>query len=108
MATFTPKKLAFVQLSDTPATTVYDSGAAIGEVHNIILHNANTTTEVVILNLYDGTNTYQLFKVSLVTLETMIIEFINEGLIVDASSLINGSTTTAAKVTCSINGTERT
>ena len=108
MATFTPAKLAFVQLSATPATTVYDSGAAIGEVHNIILHNANTTTEVVILNLHDGSVEYPLFKVSLVTLETLIIEFINEGLIVDAASKITGSTTTGAKVTCAVNGTERT
>ena len=106
MATFTPKKLAFVQLANTK-TTVYDSGTSIGEVHNIILHNSNTTSETVVLNLHDGTNEYQLLKVVLTTLETLILEFINEGLIVDASSLISGNTTTAAKVTCSVNGTER-
>ena len=106
MATFTPKKLAFIQLANAKAD-IYDSGAAIGEVHNIVLHNANTTTEVVVINLHDGTNEYQIFKVSLVTLETLILEFINEGLIVDAASKLTGSTTTAAKVTCSINGTER-
>lgn len=107
MATFTPKKLAFVQLANAKAD-VYDSGVAIGEVHNILLHNANTTTELVVLNLHDGTNEYQILKISMATLETVILEFINEGLIVDASSKITGNTTTAAKVTCSVNGTERT
>lgn len=107
MTTFTPKKLAFIQLANSKAD-VYDSGTAIGEIHNIILHNSNTTTETVVLNLHDGTNEYQIFKQALTTLETVILQFINEGLIVDASSKITGSTTTASKVTCFINGTERT
>ncbi len=107
MTTFTPKKLAFVQLAAAKAD-VYDSGAAIGEVHNILLHNTNTTAEAVVLNLHDGTNEYRIALVSLAANETLIFEFINEGLIVDASSKITGNTTTAAKVTCSVNGTERT
>lgn len=106
MATFTPKKLAFIQLPSSKGD-IYDSGTSIGEVHNILLHNANTTSETVVINLHDGTNEYQILKVGLSTLETLIIEFINEGLIVDASSKLTGSTTTASKVTCSVNGTER-
>ena len=106
MATFTPKKLAFVQLANAKAD-VYDSGTSIGEVHNILLHNSNTIAELVVLNLHDGTNEYQILKVTMATLETLILTFINEGLIVDAASKLTGNTTTAAKVTCSVNGTER-
>ena len=107
MATFTPKKLAFIQLAAAKGD-IYDSGAAIGEVHNIVIHNINTTTEVVVLNLHDGTNEYELYKVSLIANETVQLSFGGEGLIVDASSKITGNTTTASKVTCSVNGTERT
>jgi len=107
MATFTPKKLAFIQLPNSKGD-IYDPGTAMGEAHSIIIHNTNTTTETVVLNLHDGTNEYEIFKIALITNETIIFEFINEGLIVDASSKITGSTTTASKVTCLICGTERT
>jgi hypothetical protein len=107
MATFTPKKLAFVQLANAKAD-IYDPPAStMGEVHNIILHNSHTSTEVVVINLHDGTNEYQLYKISLLTLETVQLSFGSEGLIVDSASKITGNTTTAAKVTCMINGTER-
>lgn len=107
MATFTPKKLAFIQL---PAITgdVYDSGASIGEVHLIILHNTNTTPEIVTLYLDDGTNTFQIYKMELAANVTIQLSYINEGLIVDASSKLTGKTTTASKVTCYVSGSERT
>jgi hypothetical protein len=109
MATFTRKKLAFVQLSDTPSTDIYDPAAStIGLVHNIILFNANTTTETVILNMNDGTNAYQLFQVVLTTKDTLILDFKGEGLVVDASSKITGSTTTGSMVTCLVTGSEET
>lgn len=107
MATFTPTKLAFSQLAAAKAD-IYDSGTAIGEIHNIILHNTNTTTEVVVLNLHDGTNEYELYKMNLIANETVQLSFAGEGLIVDASSKITGNTTTAAKVTCAIFGSART
>ena len=107
MATFTPKKLAFIQLAATKGD-IYDSGTAIGEVHNIILHNTNTTTEVVVLNMHDGANEYETHKMSLIANETVQLSFSGEGWIVDASSKITGNTTTAAKVTCMVNGSERT
>jgi hypothetical protein len=106
MATFTPKKLAFIQLANAKGD-VYDSGAVMGLVHNMLLHNTNTDSEVVVLNLHDGTNEYQIYKYTLIADETVQHTFPNEGLIVDSSSKITGNTTTASKVTCLITGTER-
>jgi len=106
MTTWAPAKLAFVQLAAAKAT-VYDSGANIGEVHNIVLHNTNSTTEVVVLNLHDGTNEYELYKMSLIANETVQLSFGGEGFIVDAASLLTGNTTTASKVSCAVFGTTR-
>lgn len=107
MATYTRKKLAFIQLASSKGD-IYDPGTAIGLVHNIIIHNSNTTAETVVINLHDGTNEYKLFNMSVAANDTVIIDFGNEGLIVDASSKITGNTTTASKVTCSISGSEET
>ena len=106
MTTWTPAKLAFIQLANSNGT-VYDSGANIGEVHNIVLHNANATTETVTLSLHDGTNEYNLFKVDLTANTTVQLSFGGEGLIVDAASLLKGLSTTASKVTCAVMGTTR-
>jgi hypothetical protein len=106
MATFTPALLAFVQFPNSTGT-LYDSGANIGEVHNIIIHNTNTTTEVVTISLHDGTNEYLLYKMSLIANETVQLSFGGEGLIVNAASLLKGFSTTASKVTCSVHGTTR-
>jgi hypothetical protein len=106
MATFTPNLLAFIQLAASTGT-VYDSGADIGEIHNIIIHNSNTTTEVVTLSLHDGTNEYLLYKMSLIANETVQLSFGGEGLIINAASLLKGLSTTAAKVTCAVFGSVR-
>lgn len=106
MATFTPAKLSFIQLANSNGT-VYDSGANIGEVHTILIHNTNTTTETVIISLHDGSNEYLLFKLSVVANDTIFLQFGSEGLIVDAASLLKGYTTTASKVTCAVFGTTR-
>lgn len=102
---FTRKKLAFIQLADTKGD-VYDSGASIGLVHNIILHNINTTTETVELFMHDGVNEYQLYDVAIAAGNTVMLNFPGEGLVVDAASKLTGNTTTATKVTCSISGSE--
>lgn len=107
MTTWTPKKLAFVQLANSKSD-IYDPGTAIGLVHNIILHNTNTIDEIVTLYMHDGTNEYILYKITMEPNETVQLSFGSEGLVVDASSKITGFTSTAAKVTCSISGTERT
>jgi len=106
-STFARKKLAFIQLANSKGD-VYDPGTNIGLVHNIILHNSNTTPETVILYLHDGTNEYILYNLAIVANDTVMIDLGNEGLVIDASSKITGYTTTASKVTCSISGAEET
>ena len=108
MATFTRKKLAFIQLAATKSD-IYDPPAStIGLVHNIVLYNSNSTSELVVLNLHDGTNEYCLFQFTVSPLDTVFIDFKGEGLVVDALSKITGSTTVASKVTCLITGSEET
>lgn len=108
MATFARKKLAFIQLASSKGD-IYDPAAStIGLVHNIVIFNSNTTSETVVLNMHDGTNEYQIVNIVLVAGDTAIIDFRGEGLIVDALSKITGNTTTAAKVTCLITGSEET
>jgi hypothetical protein len=106
MTTFTPKKLAFLQLASSRGD-VCDSGSSIYEVHNIFLHNTNTASETVVLYLHDGTNEYILYKIALIANETVMLCLGSEGLIIDADSKLTGYTTTAAKVTCLVCGTER-
>lgn len=106
MATYTTKKLAFVQLASSKGD-IYDPPASTkGLVHNILIHNTNTTSETVVLYLHDGTNEYKIFNMSVAANETIQLAFQNEGLVVDANSKITGSTTTASKVTCLISGSE--
>jgi hypothetical protein len=104
--TFTPKKLAFKKLTIASAD-IYDSGANIGEVHSIILCNTFGTTQSVVINLNDGSFTYPIFTFDLVAKETLILQFINEGLIVDAASKLTGSCTSTNGVTILVNGSER-
>jgi hypothetical protein len=106
MTTWTPAKLAFIQLANAKGD-IYDSGANIGLVHNILIHNANTTTETVVINLHDGTNEYQIYKIDLTANTTVQPSYGGEGLVVDAASKLTGNTTTASKVTCAVFGTTR-
>jgi hypothetical protein len=105
MAIFTRKKLAFIQLPSSKGD-LYDSGPAIGLVHNIIIHNTNSTAETYVIYLHDGTNEFILYNKELASDTTEVLSFIGEGLIVDAASKLTGLTTTAAKVTCLIMGSE--
>lgn len=100
--------LAFVQLADTKSD-IYDSGANLGIVHHIILHNIHTAAEIPTLYLHDGTNEYQVAKVLLDDdpRETMEVNVPESGLIVDSASKITGKSNTAAKVTCLVIGVER-
>ena len=104
---FIRKKLAFIQLANTKGD-IYDPGSNIGLVHNIIIFNSNTTSETVIINLNDGTYEYQLFELIVASKDSIILDFKGEGLVVDAASKITGNTTTAAKVTCLVSGSEET
>lgn len=108
MATFTTKKLAMVQFPSTKGD-LYDPAASTkGLVHNIVLHNTNTTTETVTIYYHDGTNEYIIYKMALVTNETVQLDYGNEGLLVDAASKLTGLSTTAVKVTFLATGSEET
>lgn len=105
--TFTRKELAFIQLAATKGD-IYAPGAAIGLVHNLLLHNANTTTETVVININNGAVEYEIFKFDLIANDTKLIDFRGEGLVIKAGAKLTGNTTTAAMVTCSVNGQEET
>jgi hypothetical protein len=104
---FTRKKLAFIQLASSKGL-IYAPSTAIGLVHNIVLFNNNTTTETVVINLNDGTHEYVILTKQMATLDTFVWDFHGEGLIVDAASSLTGNTTTVAKVTCLVCGSEET
>jgi len=106
MATFTRKKLAFLQLPSSKGDIYDPPSNTIGLVHNIVIHNTNSSPETVVLNLHDGTNEYQIFSIVATSGETVLLDFRGEGLVVDASSKITGNTTTSSKVTCLITGSE--
>ena len=104
----TIKKLAHVQLANSKGD-IYDPAAStIGLVHQIVLHNTNTSAETVELLIHDGSNEYQILKMSLAADDTFHWDFPGEGLVIDANSKITGKTTTASKVTCYICGSEET
>lgn len=102
--TFTRSNLAFLQLASTKGD-IYAPSGKNGLVHNITLHNTNTTNELVVLN-YNSTSELQIFQKDLAPGETYIVSWENEGFIVMDGKKITGNTTTASKVTCKIDGTE--
>ena len=106
MATITHETLYLGQLPNSQ-TDVYDPAAGVtGCIHNITLHNVNTTSEVVELWKHNGTTAFQILKATLVANETLVVDFANDGLVVDGAHKIQGKTTTASKVTCDISGTK--
>ena len=106
----TRKKLAFLQLAATKGD-IYDPAASTtGLIHNITLHNTNTSSEDIELFYNDGTNEYQLFDFSMDAQETIVFDFRGEGFVIESTTgaKLTGNTTTAAKVTISVDGTEET
>ena len=106
MATFTRSKIAFIQLADSKGDVFATGSNRL--IHNIVLHNTNTTTETVELLFHDGTNEYQLLNRDLVADETYTWGFANEGLYIPSAGKVTGNTTVASKVTCSISGSVET
>jgi hypothetical protein len=102
------KSLAFGQLPSTKGDLYSPATGNKGLVHNIVLHNANTTAETVVLNYHDGTNEYEIFNQSLAVDETLIWDFRGAGDVVEDGGKYTGNTTTASKVTYKVNGTEET
>ena len=106
MTTITHETLYLGQLPSSQ-TDIYDPASGVtGCVHNITLHNTNSTTETVELWKHNGTTAYQILKASLATNETLIIDYINDGLVVDGAHKLQGKTTTASKVTIDISGSK--
>lgn len=101
---WTQKRLAFGQLPNSLGDLCDPTGAAV--IHNIILHNANTTAETVELLYHDGTNGYQFLDVSLAAGDSLFLDMRGEGLVLPAGAKITGNTTTASKVTYIICGSE--
>ena len=108
------------EITTLPGTVgaVYTNAASTtAYIRSITLHNANTTTEAVILwNVPDnggagGTaaDTNQFFSQSLLADETVIIEWPAPGLqLEDTNDTIQADTTTASKVTIQIMGAKET
>lgn len=106
--THTPKTLAFIQLANSKGDITAVPGATKKHlVHNIVLHNANTTAEQVAIYKHDGTNEYRIAYPLIAPADTVVIPFGGEGLLLEEAGKLTGNTTTAAKVTCDVNGTER-
>jgi hypothetical protein len=106
MATITHETLALGQLPNTQ-TDIYDPASGVtGCVHNITLHNTNTSTETVEIWKHNGTTAYKVLKISLAADETFLFNYSNDGLTIDGAHKLQGKTTTASKVTYDISGTK--
>lgn len=109
MATIlTPKKMALTKLpsSETALYTTPTGKKAL--IHNIVLHNTDGSTAYTpSIFIYDGTSSYRIWCASLAANNTVIIDFGNSGLLLEAGSAIRGLAGTADKITISISGFER-
>ena len=106
MSTITHETLYLGQLPSSQ-TDLYDPASGVtGCIHNITLHNTNTTAETVELWKHNGTTAFKIFKGSVAADETVIIDFANDGLVIDGANKVQGKTTTASKVTIDISGTK--
>ena len=100
------KALAFGQLPSSKGDLYAPASGNKGLVHNIFLHNTNTTAETVVLNYHDGTSEHEIFNQSLSAGETVIWDFKGAGDIVEDGGKYTGNTDTASKVTYKVDGTE--
>lgn len=106
MSTITHETLHLGQLASSQ-TDIYDPASGVtGCIHNITLHNTNTTAENVELWKHNGTTAYKFLKISIAADETFILDFRNDGLVVDGSHKIQGAATTASKVNIDISGSK--
>ena len=103
---FTHETLALGQLNTSQADICDPGSDETFLVHNLTLHNTNSTTETIELWKHDGTTAYKIFKITLSANETLIISWANEGLVLDDSHKLQGKTTTASKVTYDISGSK--
>jgi hypothetical protein len=75
-------------------------------VHNIVIHNTNTTAEDVVLNYHDGSTEKQWLSQTIAAGDTLTLDFPGEGDVVGVGGKYTGNTDTASKVTFKFSGTE--
>lgn len=100
------KVLAFGQLPSSKGDLYVPASGRKGYVHNVTLHNTNTTSEDVALNYHDGTSEHEILSESIPAGDTLYLTFPGEGEVVDPGGKLTGNTTTASKVTFKFSGTE--
>jgi hypothetical protein len=109
-------KLADIQYVASSAGSIYANPASTKTfVSGLTLFNSNTTAETVKLyNVPDSTGSLgtaalanQFLEISLAALETFVLEFPSDGIVLtDTNDSIQAVTTTASKVTVMIHGTK--
>ena len=105
---FTRNVLHFGYIADTKTDIYTPTAGSKGLVHNITLHNTNTssTPEMVDIFYSDGTNDLQQWHINLDATETVMLQFGNEGYMITDGGKLSSTTTTATKVTIKIDGAE--
>ncbi len=108
--TLNDDELAFLQMPATVGDLYVPGSGVKANIHNIVIHNTNTTTENYEILYYNGTDTFRIYNRDILANDTHQIVFQNEGFIIkDATGAkLTGNTDTAAKVTIYIAGTEET
>jgi hypothetical protein len=104
---YTAKTLAFGYVASSKTTIYTAPSSTTSVIHNILLHNTNTSSETLELFLNDGTER-RIYRLTVAANDTIQIDFIGEGIVLDTTDLISGNTTTADKVTIVVVGTEVT
>ena len=105
--THTPDVLAHVQLAATKGDVYVPAAGITGIVHSIILHNTDSGVQTVELFFNDGTNSYREFNPQIAPNDTLVIPLGGAGMPVVNGKKIEGNTTTASKVTCTLCGVKR-
>lgn len=100
------KVLAFGQLPSSKGDLYVPASGRKGFVHNVTLHNANTTSEDVVLNYHDGSSEHQILSETIPAGDSLYLDFPGEGDVVDDGGKLTGNTDTASKVTYKFSGTE--
>lgn len=112
---FSYSRLADIQYIEatTPKTLYFNpSGGAKSYIRSLVLFNGNTTTETTKLYMVPDSATAtgtagasnQFAELSLLTKETLIYDFKYPITMIDPNDTLQGSTTTASKVTIQVLG----
>lgn len=109
MAAHTPKSLAFARLGSSEADVYTAPASTKGLVHNIVLHNGDDSTAYAAsLFVRDASgNDWRIFSSSIAAKGTVIVDFANEGLVLEAGWKLRGHAGTADKISIAVCGSER-